>query len=188
MTEFASHSATAENGQARSLRRAGALLARADIANAHAWDARALAYDELEPDNTVRKLGDEWAATCAPLRVARSTYFALARAAAAKQRASRLPAGIGDDARAVVRAALERFRDLSARYNGLCEGGSTYRERCDCAAAMERAEQIFETLRDKFNARVIGATDAKAERDLTAQARAFEWQEIAAQGERLSVW
>jgi hypothetical protein len=180
----AADSPTDFNGQALSLRSAGAILERADAADARAWDARAFAYDDLQPDAVVCKLGDECAATHKQLFHAKTTYRAVARAAAAKRRAPRLPAGIGPDVRAVVQAACNEMHRTRRQYDGLTIDNSTLRERIDVAAAREHAEQIFETLRDKFNARERAEQDAKAERDASAQARAFNWQQIEAARKR----
>lgn len=175
--------------QGLSRARLGADLDRADKDNRDKWDARALAYDDLEPDDIVRELGDDYAETCAPLREARSAYFACARQREARRSVPRLPAGIGDDARAVVQAACDAAKRTRYWYKIACgRTDSTYRQRIDCAAEMERAEQIFEALRDKFNERVTTTINKKSERDATAQGRAFEWQEIAAQRAMLARW
>ena len=174
-----------EARQAPSLRSVGATLDKWDTANSVAWEAREYAWYEFEPHEVVRATGDAWAATVRPLKEARNAYFALARQREARRSVPRLPAGIDDNARAVVQAARERYRDLRDQYIDFLDAdGSTYRERADCAAAMERARQIAETLIEKFNKRVDADADAMLERLQAPQTRAYNWQMIEASRKR----
>jgi hypothetical protein len=158
------HDPNATTGEKRqSLNRIGDALDRADAKNREAFAA-------LE---AARKAFD---VTCEPLKLARSEYRARVREMAAKQTVPRLPAGTGDDVRAIVIAARDAADVIAKLFFDLSTLDECDRARLDAAAQYEFAERTYETLREQFNARL----EKEFERGMTAQARAFEPQRQAA--------
>lgn len=180
--------AEAPKKQPPKIARLGARLDALDTANRMAFEA-IYSADPLDCD-AIRAAEIAWDSTCAPLSAARHDYFACARRAAART-IPKLPKDVSA-ARAVVQAARDADRAASSHYANLLELDfemTGYRLLADAAADSERRRFVFESLRDSFDGlvdRVNARTERESEHAATAQARAFEWQEIAAQRQMLA--
>lgn len=117
--------------------------------------------------------------TCAPdcadcaHRDLRRRYQNAARSRVRRRSIPRLPAGTGNDVRAIRRASRDALKDARGVYHGAQRFGSS-REMIDAACEFEFRERVFEAHELTFMTRVYAELDAEQARYDGAHERAFK--------------